>query len=178
MKPKSILAITATAGPRVITDIGQTLGIEFPESVTEELSETSTNTEHESIKIIRTGRDNIDVMGKFMANHEERLAVVAGILTPDDAKKYDKKRPYAGKLAKGSVIVYVWRQRDTEVVAENLLSAGVSGGVVIYHGGMNANARAKSQSRFMRGKARIVVATVAFGLGIDKADIVGVSTGL
>jgi superfamily II DNA helicase RecQ len=41
---------------------------------------------------------------------------------------------------------------------------------------MDATARAKSQSRFMRGKARIVVATVAFGLGIDKADIVGVST--
>jgi superfamily II DNA helicase RecQ len=115
-------------------------------------------------------------MCKFMSNHEERLAVLSGILTRGVSKKHDKKRPYAGKLSKGSVIVYVWRQKDTEAVAESLVAAGVSGGVVVYHGGMDANRRAKSQSRFMRGKARIVVATVAFGLGIDKADIVGVST--
>ena len=176
MKPKSILAITATAGPRVIHDIGQTLGLDFPESITEESPKTFMDIEHESIKIIRSGRDNIDVMGKFMSNQEERLSVVAGILTPAGTNSSERKNPYAGKLAKGSVIVYVWRQRDTEVVAESLTAAGITGGVVIYHGGMDANARAKSQSKFMRGKARICVATVAFGLGIDKADIVGVST--
>jgi len=177
MKPKSVLAITATAGPRVITDIGETLGIELSsESIsTNDSKKKLIEKEHESIKVIRTGRDNIDVMCKFMSNHEERLAVLSGILTPNATKKHDtEKRPYAGRLSKGSVIVYVWRQRDTEVVAENLVAAGVSGGVVVYHGGMDANARAKSQSRFMRGKARIIVATVAFGLGIDKADIIGV----
>lgn len=170
MKPKSILAITATAGPKVIMDIGQTLDIEIP------LESISRNDNGESFKIIRTGRDNIDVLCSFMSNHEERLAVLSGILTPTKVamKNGRAKQPYAGKLSKGSVIVYVWRQKDTEVVAENLVAAGVSGGVVVYHGGMNANARAKSQSRFMRGKARIVVATVAFGLGIDKADIIGV----
>jgi hypothetical protein len=80
-----------------------------------------------------------------------------------------------GSLAKGSVIVYVWRQKDTEIVAEHLNnSPGVKGGVVVYHGGMGAGARTKSQSIFMRGKARICVATVAFGMGIDKSDVVGV----
>ena len=54
---------------------------------------------------------------------------------------------YSGKLAEGAVIVYVWRQRDTEVVAENLLSSGVAGGVVMYHGGMDASARSKAQSK-------------------------------
>ena len=171
MKPKSILAITATAGPRVIKDITQTLGIDIPESFTEELSKSLSDIEHDSIKIIRSGRDNIDVMGKFLSNQEERLAAVAGILSPGS----DKNNPYAGKLARGSTIIYVWRQRDTEVVAESLKAAGVAGGIVVYHGGMDANARAKSQNKFMRGKARICVATVAFGLGIDKADIVGVS---
>ena len=39
---------------------------------------------------------------------------------------------------------------------------------------MDATARSKAQSKFMRGKARICVATVAFGLGIDKADIEGI----
>jgi hypothetical protein len=103
---------------------------------------------------------------------------LAKILGPIKGQsEYDKKRkrsPYEGCLATGSVIVYVWRQRDTEVIAESLRASGVTGGVVIYHGGMDAGARSKSQNRFMRGKARICVATVAFGLGIDKADIVGV----
>eukprot|EP00536_Pseudo-nitzschia_multiseries_P005577 jgi/Psemu1/190921/e_gw1.107.107.1 len=174
MKPKSVLAITATAGPRVIADIGETLGMHKSESCSTEMPENGTYIQSESIKIIRTGRDNIDVMGTFMTNQEERLAVVAGILTPCGTAQYDKKQPYAGKLAEGSVIVYVWRQKDTEVVAESLIASGVSGGVVMYHGGMDANARAKSQNKFMRGKARICVATVAFGLGIDKADIVGI----
>ena len=55
--------------------------------------------------------------------------------------------PLEGSLSKGSVIVYVWRQRDAEVVAENIQAAGVSGGVVIYHGGMDASARNRSQSK-------------------------------
>ncbi|VEU40498.1 unnamed protein product [Pseudo-nitzschia multistriata] len=174
MKPKSVLAITATAGPRVIKDIGETLGVDISETLTEDSSESPPDSECESIKIVRKGRDNIDVMTKFMSNEEERLAAVAGILTPSAGKYESQKESYAGKLATGSVIVYVWRQRDTEVVAESLVAAGVSGGVVMYHGGMDANARAKSQSKFMRGKARVCVATVAFGLGIDKADIVGI----
>jgi hypothetical protein len=80
-----------------------------------------------------------------------------------------------GCLAIGSVIVYVWRQRDAEVVAENIQAAGeISGGVVVYHGGMDSTSRMKAQSKFMRGKVRICVATIAFGLGINKADVAGV----
>lgn len=52
-----------------------------------------------------------------------------------------------GCLANGSVIIYVWRQRDTEIVAENLMASGIEGGVVLYHGGMDSGARAKSQSK-------------------------------
>ena len=79
-----------------------------------------------------------------------------------------------GCLSKGNVIVYVWRQRDAETVTEQLLGAGIQGGVVCYHGGMGAGDRAKAQGKFMRGKARVCVATVAFGLGINKADVKGV----
>ena len=43
--------------------------------------------------------------------------------------------------------MYVWRQKDTEIVAEQLIGAGVSGGVVCYHGGMDANDRTKAQSK-------------------------------
>lgn len=93
----------------------------------------------------------------------------------DDNKRSKKKLPVAeGCLSTGSVIVYVWRQKDTEIVAEQLNGAGITGGVVCYHGGMDSNARSKAQNKFLRGKARICVATVAFGLGINKSDIQGI----
>ena len=72
MEPRSILAITATAGPRVIEDISETLGIQS-RGVPNHAGDTN-----ESIKIIRKGRDNIDVSCQFVANHEERLSMVCG----------------------------------------------------------------------------------------------------
>jgi ATP-dependent DNA helicase Q4 len=176
MRPKSVLAITATAGPRVIEDIAKTLVIDSATPSDEEPCESQPELENKSIRIIRSGRDNIDVMGKFVANHEERLDILAKILTPVSSSKdlHKEKSNYAGILSTGSVIIYVWRQKDTEAVAEYIVASGVHGGVTIYHGGMDSNGRSKSQSKFMRGKARICVATVAFGLGIDKSDVEGV----
>lgn len=52
-----------------------------------------------------------------------------------------------GCLSSGSVIVYVWRQMDAQIVAENIQARGISGGVVVYHGGMDAGARVKAQSK-------------------------------
>ena len=66
----------------------------------------------------------------------------------DDDDRRAKKLPIEeGCLAKGSVIVYVWRQRDTEIVAEQLNGAGIRGGVVCYHGGMDAGDRSRAQSK-------------------------------
>ena len=39
-----------------------------------------------------------------------------------------------GCLSKGSVIIYVWRKKDAEVLTEHLMCSGVAGGVVCYHG--------------------------------------------
>lgn len=68
MAPKSILAITATAGPRVIDDICQTIGI------TEEKSHP--DNKEDSVRVLESGRDNIDVSCHFVSNHEERLMMV------------------------------------------------------------------------------------------------------
>src|SRR3954447_6999720 len=66
-------------------------------------------------------------------------------------------------------IVYCGTRRDTEAVASSLRSAGVL--AAAYHAGMEPDERASSQHRFMSGDAQAIVATNAFGMGIDKADV-------
>ena len=66
-------------------------------------------------------------------------------------------------------IVYCGTRRDVEEVTERLRSEGLP--AVGYHAGMAADERASAQHRFMDGDAEIVVATNAFGMGVDKADV-------
>jgi ATP-dependent DNA helicase RecQ len=66
-------------------------------------------------------------------------------------------------------IVYCGTRRDTEEVGERLRAGGLQ--AVEYHAGMPADERASAQHRFMEGDADVVVATNAFGMGIDKADV-------
>ena len=66
-------------------------------------------------------------------------------------------------------IVYSGTRRDVEEVTERLRSAGLH--AVGYHAGMAADERASAQHRFMEGDADVVVATNAFGMGVDKADV-------
>jgi RecQ family ATP-dependent DNA helicase len=66
-------------------------------------------------------------------------------------------------------IVYCGTRRDTEQVAESLGEAGII--AAAYHAGMEPDERASAQHRFMSGDARAIVATNAFGMGIDKADV-------
>lgn len=69
----------------------------------------------------------------------------------------------------GATIVYVTLQRSAEEVAKFLASAGIA--AKAYHAGMKSEDRSIVQDDFMAGKLRVVVATIAFGMGIDKADI-------
>ncbi len=74
------------------------------------------------------------------------------------------------KARKGqSGIVYCGTRAKTETLAQALREAGH--GSVAYHGGMEAEARRVVEVRFQREDGLIVVATVAFGMGIDKPDI-------
>src|SRR5436305_266939 len=66
-------------------------------------------------------------------------------------------------------IVYCGTRRDVEEVTERLRSEGLL--AAGYHAGMPADERASAQHRFMEGDAEIVVATNAFGMGVDKADV-------
>jgi ATP-dependent DNA helicase RecQ len=67
-------------------------------------------------------------------------------------------------------IVYAGTRAESERLAERLSSQlGVE--AIVYHAGMPREARAEAQRRFMAGEAPVVVATNAFGMGIDKADV-------
>jgi len=66
-------------------------------------------------------------------------------------------------------IVYVTLQQTAEEVATWLAREGFS--AKAYHAGMPAEYRSEAQEDFMAGHVRIIVATIAFGMGIDKADI-------
>ncbi len=68
-----------------------------------------------------------------------------------------------------SGIVYCATRAKTETLAQALCEAGP--GAVAYHGGMEADERRQVEARFQREDGLIVVATIAFGMGIDKPDI-------
>ena len=66
-------------------------------------------------------------------------------------------------------IVYVTQQKTAEQVAEHLAQHGFPASA--YHAGMASDAREAIQRQFMDGRLNCIVATIAFGMGIDKSDI-------
>jgi ATP-dependent DNA helicase RecQ len=70
---------------------------------------------------------------------------------------------------RGPTIIYVTLQRTAEAVAATLAAAGYE--VRAYHAGMADEARTATQEWFMQADNGVVVATIAFGMGIDKANI-------
>ena len=104
---------------------------------------------------VHTGfyRPNLHVSAIACAPHQRTAALIEKL----------KARPA------GPTIVYVTLQKTAETVAAALVDAGFA--AEAYHAGMEAEAREAAQNRFMAASDRIVVATIAFGMGIDKADI-------
>ncbi|MEI2456548.1 DNA helicase RecQ [Lysobacter firmicutimachus] len=68
-----------------------------------------------------------------------------------------------------SGIVYAFSRRRVETVAEQLVAAGIR--ALPYHAGMDASLRAANQRRFLQEDGVVMVATIAFGMGIDKPDV-------
>ena len=71
--------------------------------------------------------------------------------------------------ANASGIVYCLSRRKVDETAAFLVEQGVR--ALPYHAGMDADARQKNQSRFLREDGIVMVATIAFGMGIDKPDV-------
>ncbi|MCJ0825467.1 DNA helicase RecQ [Luteimonas sp. 50] len=68
-----------------------------------------------------------------------------------------------------SGIVYCLSRRKVEAIAEHLASRGIT--ALPYHAGLDATVRAANQRRFLREDGVVMVATIAFGMGIDKPDV-------
>ncbi|RJE73625.1 recombinase RecQ [Pseudoalteromonas sp. MSK9-3] len=88
------------------------------------------------------------------------------------AHNEDEKIPYLVRSIKeqtGSGIVYVTLQQQAEQVAKQLQAAGIK--AAAYHAGLGDDTRQSVQKAFMQNQQQVVVATIAFGMGVDKSDI-------
>ena len=68
-----------------------------------------------------------------------------------------------------AAIVYCFSRKDTEQLASSLRAQGLS--ALPYHAGLDQAVRKETQEKFIRDQVPIIVATIAFGMGIDKPDI-------
>jgi len=135
LRPTPVIALTATATPRVQDDIAAQLGMADA-----------------SRFIYGFRRENLGIEVVEMSP-SLRPAFVADLL--DDPAR----RP---------AIVYAPTRKQAEALAEQLSSRFPS---AAYHAGLDARRRETVQQEFQQGRLHAVVATVAFGMGIDKADV-------
>ena len=129
-----VLALTATATPKVVEDIQFRLG--FKERNVFQTSYERKNVTYNVIKI---------------------------------ADKYGLMYRLFMKMKSGSGIVYVRSRKRTKVIADWLQSVGIS--ATYYHAGIDAKTRDERQKMWMDGKIKVISATNAFGMGIDKPDV-------
>lgn len=98
----------------------------------------------------------------------DRPNLVYSVIKPIDKLKYVKNY-IKDQFENGSGIIYCSTRKTVESLAKKLDSAKVP--VEAYHGGMENDRRTKVQENFMFDKTKIIVATNAFGMGIDKPDV-------
>jgi ATP-dependent DNA helicase RecQ len=141
-----IVALTATASPPVRDDIAVRLRLNDPQTVVTGLD-----------------RPNLFLEAIPCPTEDHRWRRLTTLLA-------ELKGPGpAGGTPQGSGIVYVPTRRQAEELASRLREAGH--GAQYYHGGMASSVRTKRHEEFLAGQVPVMVATSAFGMGIDKPDI-------
>ena len=124
-----ILSVTATATPRVLDDIYDTLGVD-------DIAEYS----------LGTRRDNLAI------------------------RIFDSKDGWIDSVKEDeNTIIYAQSKKVCEKLAGDLTTRNID--ATYYHAGMSPGDRERVHQAFQDGTVRVVVATIAFGMGIDKADI-------
>ncbi|MFI2204027.1 DNA helicase RecQ [Streptomyces sp. NPDC020192] len=139
------------------------LGERWPDVPRLALTATATRATHEEI----TQRLNLPTARHFVASFD-RPNIQYRIVPKADPRKQllaFLQQEHAGDAG----IVYCLSRNSVERTAEFLTANGIE--AVPYHAGLDAGMRATHQSRFLREDGLIVVATIAFGMGIDKPDV-------
>ena len=134
---RPVIALTATATPKVQSDIVKNLGLRNPE-----------------IFISSFNRANLyyEVVPKVKKDHA--IKSIVKFISHNKGK---------------SGIIYTLNRKTTEELAETLMANGIK--AVAYHAGLDTKLRAKRQDDFLGEEIQVIVATIAFGMGIDKPDI-------
>ncbi|KOX01338.1 DNA helicase RecQ [Streptomyces sp. NRRL B-3648] len=139
------------------------LGERWPDVPRIALTATATHATHQEI----TQRLNLPTARHFVASFD-RPNIQYRIVPKADPRKQlltFLREEHAGDAG----IVYCLSRNSVERTAEFLTANGIQ--AVPYHAGLDAATRAAHQSRFLREDGLVVVATIAFGMGIDKPDV-------
>ncbi len=82
---------------------------------------------------------------------------------------FDKILELINKYKNKSVIIYCFSRKETEIMANKLKENGHK--ALFYHAGLNDKSRKLNQELFLKDEVNIIVATIAFGMGIDKSNV-------
>jgi len=132
-----IIALTATATPKVQSDIKKNLGLENP-------------------NVFMSSFNRPNLYYEIRPKRSKEFAIKQIV-------KYIKENP------RKSGIVYCLNRKSTEDIAKVLNINGIRAGA--YHAGMDAQTRPEVQDKFLMEDYQVIVATIAFGMGIDKPDV-------
>jgi len=132
-----IIALTATATPKVQSDIIKNLGLRDANIFISSFNRT--NLYYEIQPKINLDQTNKSIV-RFIQQHKNK-----------------------------SGIIYTLNRKTTEELAAMLMANGIK--AVAYHAGLDAKLRATRQDQFLNEDVHVIVATIAFGMGIDKPDV-------
>lgn len=107
--------------------------------------------------------ENITVTGFYRSNLD------ISVLPCEEENKLTQLSDIIAAAPKLPTIVYVTQQQTAEQVANSLIRLGINAHA--YHAGMKSDIREKIQQQFMDSQIDCIVATIAFGMGVDKSDI-------
>ena len=132
-----VIALTATATPKVQSDIVKNLGLK----------------NHETF-ISSFNRSNLYYEVQPKVNKDDTIKSMVRFIVGNKGK---------------SGIIYTLNRKTTEELADMLMANGVK--AVAYHAGLDSKLRSERQDQFLNEDVQVIVATIAFGMGIDKPDI-------
>lgn len=138
-----VMAVTATATPRVREDIVESLALESPVIVTQP-----------------SLRPNLRFHVTLAQGDKSRTAWAIELLT---------REGFHARKVSGKAVVYATTRKRAEAVQRALRKAGIRAGY--YHAGRKTSARTRAHALFERGATPVLVATSAYGMGIDLPDI-------